>query len=93
MWKVLEFIHLVLFLTQTGGHGDFRDLSNRNPILTGAHDSQLERLGYYIIADGRDLVLTGVRQKLDARRISNKNYGREEELLHNMILSILLNIH
>ena len=52
------------FLTQTGGHGDFRDLSNRNPILTGAHDSQLERLGYYIIADGRDLVLTGARQNL-----------------------------
>ncbi|MGD1836358.1 MAG: amidohydrolase family protein [Nitrososphaeraceae archaeon] len=52
------------FLTQTAGHGDLRDLSDRNPILTGHHDSQLERLGFYIIADGRDMVLTAARQNL-----------------------------
>ena len=52
------------FISQTAGHGDFRGLGDRNPILTGDHDSQLGRLGFYIIADGRDMILSAVRQNL-----------------------------
>ena len=51
-------------ISQTAGHADFRDLGDRNPFLTGSEDSQLNRLGYYTLADGSDLVLAAVRQNL-----------------------------
>ena len=52
------------FLTQTSGHGDFRSLADRNPILTGHHDAQLDRLGIFVIADGKEKVLAAARQNL-----------------------------
>ena len=48
----------------TAGHGDVRSLADRNPILTGFEDTNVNRLGMSIIADGRDLVLSAVRQNL-----------------------------
>ncbi|HIG61562.1 MAG TPA: amidohydrolase family protein [Gammaproteobacteria bacterium] len=52
------------FLSQTSGHGDFRARNDRNPTLTGNRDSNFERLGVSIIADGTTNVLAATRQNL-----------------------------
>ena len=52
------------FLSQTSGHGDFRARNDRNPTLTGSRDSNFERLGISIIADGTTDVLAATRQNL-----------------------------
>ena len=51
-------------ISQTSGHGDFRIPTQRNPGLTGAHDSNLVRLGLTHIVDGADQVLAATRQNL-----------------------------
>ena len=52
------------FLSQTSGHGDFRARNDRNPTLSGHRDSNFERLGISIIADGVTDVLAATRQNL-----------------------------
>jgi imidazolonepropionase-like amidohydrolase len=52
------------FLSQTSGHGDFRSRNDRNPTLTGLHDDNFTRMGFSIIADGRDAMLAASRQNL-----------------------------
>ncbi len=53
------------FISQTSGHGDLRSASMRNPNLPPyANDSNAQRLGVTIVADGEDAVLTAVRQNL-----------------------------
>ncbi|MBY6197734.1 metal-dependent hydrolase family protein [Vibrio hangzhouensis] len=49
-------------LTQTSGHGDLRSRSQRNPVLTPYVDSNAERLGLTITADGADRMLAAARQ-------------------------------
>ena len=51
------------FITQTSGHGDFRNPMDRHPRFTG-DSSNMERLGYYRIVDGPDEVLAAVRENL-----------------------------
>ena len=51
-------------LSQTSGHGDFRARNDRNPTLTGHRDSNFERLGVTVIADGTTNVLAATRQNL-----------------------------
>lgn len=50
-------------VSQTGGHGDF---STRNdvPVMFGGIPSVPERLGYSIVANGKDEVTTAVREQL-----------------------------
>ncbi|TMV07778.1 amidohydrolase family protein [Ruegeria sediminis] len=53
------------FISQTSGHGDLRNASQRNPNLPPyADDSNAQRLGITIVADGKDAVLAAVRQNL-----------------------------
>ena len=53
------------FVSQTSGHGDLRYASQRNPNLPPyANDSNAQRLGITIVADGVDAVLAAVRQNL-----------------------------
>ncbi|MBY6006685.1 amidohydrolase family protein [Salipiger bermudensis] len=53
------------YISQTSGHGDFRNGSQRNPNLPPfANDNNLQRLGITIIADGVDQVIAAVRQNL-----------------------------
>ncbi len=53
------------FVSQTSGHGDFRNTSQRNPNLPPyANDSSAQRLGITYVADGVDGVMTAVRQNL-----------------------------
>ena len=53
------------FVSQTSGHGDLRNASQRNPNLPPyADDSNAQRLGITIVADGEDAVLAAVRQNL-----------------------------
>lgn len=53
------------FITQTSGHGDLRFGSQRNPNLPPyPDDSNAQRLGITIVADGEDAVLAAVRQNL-----------------------------
>ena len=50
------------FLSQTSGHGDLRYGSQRNSNLSPTVDSNAERLGVTIVADGPDRVISAVRQ-------------------------------
>lgn len=50
-------------ISQTSGHGDFRQLTER-PRRFGGSLSRAELLGASIIADGRDEVLTATRENL-----------------------------
>ena len=53
------------FVSQTSGHGDLRNASQRNPNLPPyADDSNAQRLGITIVADGEAAVLAAVRQNL-----------------------------
>ena len=52
------------FISQTSGHGDFRARNDRNPTLSGQRDDNFSRMGFSIIADGRDAVLAATRQNL-----------------------------
>ena len=52
------------FLSQTSGHADVRNLSMRNPQLSGVMDSNMERLDIAHAVDGRDAVLAAVRRNL-----------------------------
>ena len=53
------------FVSQTSGHGDLRNASQRNPNLPPyPDDSNAQRLGITIVADGEDAVLSAVRQNL-----------------------------
>ena len=49
------------FITQTGGHGDFRSWTDRHPRWF-EDTSNWERLGYYRLADGVPDVLASVRE-------------------------------
>jgi imidazolonepropionase-like amidohydrolase len=50
-------------ISQTSGHGDFRNRTAESRRFGGAEDP-VERLGYGRIADGTDEVLTAVREQL-----------------------------
>ena len=50
-------------ISQTSGHGDFRDPTDPHPFLEGG-TSQMQELGYYRIVDGPDQVLAAVRENL-----------------------------
>ena len=50
-------------ITQTSGHGDFRSYVDRHPI-TNVYDANLQRLGYYTIADGVPACLAATREEL-----------------------------
>lgn len=50
------------FLSQTSGHGDLRYGSQRNSNLSPTVDSNAERLGITIVADGPDRIISAVRQ-------------------------------
>lgn len=53
------------FVSQTSGHGDLRNASQRNPNLPPyPNDSNAQRLGITYVADGVDGVMTAVRQNL-----------------------------
>ncbi|TLU65686.1 amidohydrolase family protein [Thalassotalea litorea] len=52
------------FISQTSGHGDMRERSDRHPYLDGAIDETMQRLGYYYIADGVPQVLAATRNNL-----------------------------
>ena len=53
------------FISQTSGHGDMRARNDPNPTLCKCQDvSNLHRLGFTQIADGRPDVLAAVRQNL-----------------------------
>ena len=51
------------FITQTGGHGDFRAWTDPHPRWFG-ETANWERLGYYRLADGVPDVLASVRENL-----------------------------
>ncbi|EKT1238133.1 amidohydrolase family protein [Escherichia coli] len=51
------------FISQTGGHGDFRMLSDI-PRAPADHMSYIERVGITVIADGPDQVLLRAREQL-----------------------------
>jgi len=51
-------------ISQTSGHADVRNLSMRNPQLSGVMDSNMERLDIALAVDGRDAVLAAVRRNL-----------------------------
>lgn len=50
------------YITQTGGHGDFRLRSQPNSAYSGVQHSNLERLGIARFADGVPEMLTAVRE-------------------------------
>lgn len=52
------------FLSQTSGHADIREKSDRHVTLAGVHDEHMARLGYVRVADGVDAVLTATRENL-----------------------------
>ena len=52
------------FLSQTSGHADIRERSDRHVTLAGVHDEHMARLGYVRVADGVDAVLTATRENL-----------------------------
>lgn len=51
-------------LSQTSGHADIRERTDRHVTLEGVHDEHMERLGYVRVADGVDAVLTAARENL-----------------------------
>jgi len=51
-------------ISQTSGHGDWRDLNDPNPSLSGIRSSNLETMGFFWIADGVPDVLASTRQNL-----------------------------
>lgn len=51
------------FITQTSGHGDFRNYNDPHPVMTG-NLSFLDREGWVYIADGADEVTRAVREAL-----------------------------
>lgn len=51
------------FITQTGGHGDFRKATDLHPRF-GGNTPAFELQGFSILADGRDQVLAAVREQL-----------------------------
>jgi imidazolonepropionase-like amidohydrolase len=65
------------YISQTSGHFDLRLPTMRNPSLTPHHDSNINRLGIAIIADGVDAVMAAVRQNLSqgATQIKLANSG------------------
>lgn len=65
------------YISQTSGHFDLRLPTMRNPSLTPHHDSNINRLGMAIIADGADAVRAAVRQNLSqgATQIKIANSG------------------
>ena len=65
------------YISQTSGHFDLRLPTMRNPSLTPYHDSNINRLGMAIIADGADAVRAAVRQNLSqgATQIKVANSG------------------
>ena len=50
-------------ISQTSGHGDFREATDLHPFLDGG-SSHLQRLGYFRIVDGPAQVLAAVRENL-----------------------------
>ncbi|MGI9199445.1 MAG: amidohydrolase family protein [Woeseiaceae bacterium] len=50
-------------ISQTSGHGDFREATDLHPFLDGG-SSNLQRLGYFRIVDGPAQVLAAVRENL-----------------------------
>ncbi len=50
-------------ISQTSGHGDFREPSDLHPFFEGG-TSQMQALGYYRIVDGPDQVMAAVRENL-----------------------------
>ncbi|WP_394175228.1 metal-dependent hydrolase family protein [Thalassotalea litorea] len=52
------------FISQTSGHGDIRERSDRHPSIDRVQDEHLQRLGYYYIADGIPQVLAATRANL-----------------------------
>ncbi len=50
-------------ISQTSGHGDFRSRNQPSRRLSGVEDAA-ERMGYGVVADGPDEVLTAVREQL-----------------------------
>jgi imidazolonepropionase-like amidohydrolase len=50
-------------VSQTSGHADFRARTQPSPRLSGVEDPA-ERLGFGVVADGPDAVLTAVREQL-----------------------------
>jgi imidazolonepropionase-like amidohydrolase len=52
------------YISQTSGHFDLRSPTMRNPSLTPYQDSNINRLGIAIIADGPDAVTAAARQNL-----------------------------
>lgn len=65
------------YVSQTSGHFDLRMPTMRNPSLSQYQDSNLNRLGIAIIADGPDAVTAAVRQNLSqgATQIKVSNSG------------------
>jgi imidazolonepropionase-like amidohydrolase len=65
------------YISQTSGHFDLRLPTMRNPSLTPHQDSNINRLGMAIIADGADAVRAAVRQNLSqgATQIKVANSG------------------
>jgi imidazolonepropionase-like amidohydrolase len=51
-------------ISQTSGHGDWRDRSDPNVTLSGDITSSLERMGFFLIADGVPNALASTRQNL-----------------------------
>ena len=51
------------YITQTSGHGDFRNYNEMHPAITG-EVSLMERQGWLIMADGPDEVRRAVREAL-----------------------------
>lgn len=51
-------------LSQTSGHADIRERTDRHVTLSGVHDEHMARLGYVRVADGVDAVLTATRENL-----------------------------
>ncbi len=51
------------FISQTSGHGDFRQPMDQHPFLDGA-SSNMQRLGYFRLVDGPAQVLAAVRENL-----------------------------
>lgn len=50
-------------ISQTGGHGDFTT-RNDIPEIFGGYPSVAERLGYSLVANGKEEVMTAVREQL-----------------------------
>jgi imidazolonepropionase-like amidohydrolase len=62
-------------ISQTSGHADVRNLSMRNPHLSGVIDSSMERLDIALAVDGRDAVLAAVRRNLKQGASQIKTMG------------------